>query len=521
MFAGEAIMRALSRQAVALIGSLLFCGEGAYSQQTFPPLNVVPSSAEEIGRVPNHFMYLRPDLQVVQDPVDGQLVFLNDAGRVVGRADLPPQFEIGEVIAEAEAVKMIDTQGQNQVTIPRTIKAAGGLSVTKLKAGELKRRPRLIRVDPMRMLYGGEGKAGPKRLVIQSISGGRLAQAYEIGPAQGKTRYIVIEEIVASTPKLHVRMFALRYDAGGRVTGVAYLPIDEMDVVPRDFVTVTGRGELRVLVPTRVDVKIREIQFSAPNLVPTRQTGMSDADFRSVGTIKREITVESKIAVVNDITNGRADGPRFTLRVPEPPIKRDAVLKNARAFLTVNWTMRAENFSKPEVANRCAPSQGAYWARPARFASSTVGKTIGPMPYRWGGDDTPESFKSRLELGALAGDICTCRDEAYNYCLVANSAGSDCSGFVSSAWGIAKRGTWGLQDVSVGVNNIADMRPGDAFNLPGSHVRLFAALAGGAALAFTVLESSTRRECEGVCERTYRPSELSRFQLIRYRGIVE
>ena len=70
------------------------------------------------------------------------------------------------------------------------------------------------------------------------------------------------------------------------------------------------------------------------------------------------------------------------------------------------------------------------------------------MPYRWGGDDTPQTFKARVRSGALAGDICTCRSAALNYCLVQGSAGVDCSGFVSRAWGIGKRGTSGLLDVA-------------------------------------------------------------------------
>jgi hypothetical protein len=143
------------------------------------------------------------------------------------------------------------------------------------------------------------------------------------------------------------------------------------------------------------------------------------------------------------------------------------------------------------------------------------------MPYRWGGDDTPATFKLRTQLGALAGDICTCRQAELNYCLFKDSAGTDCSGFVSRAWGIEKRGTAGLLDVASDVASIADLRPGDAFDWPQRHVRLLVATAPGASVAFTVLESSTRLECEGVCQRTYRPSELNGWRMIRYRGVTE
>ena len=44
-------------------------------------------------------------------------------------------------------------------------------------------------------------------------------------------------------------------------------------------------------------------------------------------------------------------------------------------------------------------------------------------------------------------------------------------------------------------------------------------MAPGPEIGFTVLESSTRLDCEGMCERTYRPSEMNGFRLIRYKGI--
>ncbi len=52
-------------------------------------------------------------------------------------------------------------------------------------------------------------------------------------------------------------------------------------------------------------------------------------------------------------------------------------------------------------------------------------------------------------------------------------------------------------------------------------MRLFVGMAPGPEVDFTVLEASTRLDCEGVCRRTYRPSELNGYRLIRYKGIAE
>jgi hypothetical protein len=510
------------RAVVVLTGLLIFAAAGAHSQTALPPLNIVPSAPDELGQVPNHFVWLRPGLQSVQDPLDGQLVFVNDDGRVVGRAALPPQFRIGDIVPEIDQVRLVDVSGRQQVIVARSIDpgAVTSLPASAIRANGSTRQLRLVRRGPQQLLYSDERRTDARSLDIRSITGGTLAQAYEIGPPARPDRYIVSEEIVASTPSLQIRMFVQRYDRTGRVNGVAFLPLDDMDVVPRDFVTVTDSGELRILVPTANGVKIREIQFSPPPQARSQAGKRSDDDFKSLGTIGREIAVDSKVAPVNGAVAPRSIMPRFKIRVPTPPISRDHVLKNARAYLTVNWVMTPENYSKPGIENLCRPEEAKFWLRPIHFTPSLIGKTIGSMPYRWGGADSPESFRLRMEWGALAGDVCSCRNPALDYCVVTGAAGVDCSGFVSQAWGIEKRGTAGLLDVSTELSSIADLRPGDAFVLPGRHVRLLESWDSRPSLAYTVLESSTRLQCEGVCERTYRPSELNGYRLIRYRGIV-
>lgn len=249
---------------------------------------------------------------------------------------------------------------------------------------------------------------------------------------------------------------------------------------------------------------------------------MNENELKGLGKGGRDISVDTKLSGIS--TRGRfrtAEDLHFKIEVPTPGITRELVVKNASAFLNVNWVMTRDNYSRPGIENLCVPREAKFWMRPTHFTPDVIGKTIGPMPYRWGGDDTPESFKARLDWGALAGDICTCRDPALDYCLTPVSAGVDGSGLVSRAWGIEKRGTSGLLDVATQLGSIADLKPGDAFDWPGRHVRLFVATAPGPNIGYTVIESSTRLECEGVCMRDYRPSELNGYLIIRYRGISE
>jgi len=481
-------------------------------------LNMVRTAPEQIGQVPGHFFWIRQGLQAAQDPVDGQIVFMNDDGRVLGRATLPAGFNIGEIFSDAKEVRLIDA-GRRQVTIPRTIDpaAAGPLQETAVAASGGARLMRLTRRSDEELLFHDERRAGSRALNVRSIAGGMLAQAYEIGSGSGDNRYLVTEEITGVKPALQVRVFVQRFDRTGRLTGVVHVPLDGMDAVPRDFIAVTGEGIARVLVPTDSGVKINEIEFATP---PKAGRRPSDYELKGLGRLLRTTPVDSNVTG-DKKAMFREEGPALEITVPTPPIKRDMVLQNARAYLAVNWVMQRENFSKPGVENVCEPENAKFWQRPRRFTEAMIGTTIGPMPYRWGGDDTPESYRLRTEWGALAGSICTCRDATLNYCLFPDSAGVDCSGLVSRAWGIEKRGTSGLLDVANDVDSVGELKPGDAFDWPGRHIRLFVGSAPGAALSFTVIESSTRLECEGACERTLRPSEVSGYRLIRYRGVNE
>lgn len=482
------------------------------------PLNMVRNAPEELGQVPDHFFWLREGLQAAQDPIDGDLVFITNEGRIAGRAALPEGFAIGRVVTDDGQIRLLDTTGRLQVSVARNVDAQSVKSLQALPVmANTGRQLDVTRAGSDHLVLREPGR-DTNSLDIRSLAGGRLAQAYEISRRSLTRRYVVSEEIVATVPSLKVRIFVRRFDAAGEVTGIATVPLDDFEVVPRDFITIDGNGRVRVLAPTPSGVKIREYGFVRP---PDERRRLSDAELRRMERAVREFGVRTNFVDPQSKRGFRSDGVRFAVKIPTPSISREQVVKNADAFLTVNWVMTTENFLNPAVENRCSPEEAKFWRRPRRFTQQSIGKTIGPMPYRWGGGDTPDSFKARIEFGALAGDICTCRDPALDYCLAPASAGVDCSGFVSAAWGIGKRGTAGLLDVADALNGIADAKPGDAFNWPGRHVRLLVGTAPGPEIAFTVLESTTRSDCEGVCRRTYRPSEMNGYRLIRYKGITE
>lgn len=483
-------------------------------------LNMIRNAPEQIGQAPDQFIWIRDGLMAARDGIDGALMFFGDDGKVLGRAKFPAGFDPEDVIGLPDAIRLIDVSRRTQITIRRNIDPAttADLTTTPNVSDAKVRARRLTRRGPHELIINDERQNKTDRLAVRSLTGGRLAQAYEISPGSNEIRYVATEEIVAVKPALTVRVLVQRFDKAGKLNGIAYIPLDHFELVSRDFIAVTGGGLVRVLRPTAEGVKIDEYDFATPPRAGNRR--LTDNELKSLSRKLREIPVDTNMQG-DDTLPLQDEGPLLELDIQAPPITRAKVLENARAYLTVNWVMQRENFSRPGIENRCDPARSYMWQRPSRFTEAMIGTTIGPMPYRWGGGDTPATFRARTEWGALAGDLCTCRQAAFNYCIVAESAGADCSGFVSGAWGIEKRGTSGLLDVSNDVESFEALKPGDAFDWPQRHIRLFTGLAEGTAIAFVTLESSTRYQCEGVCERTYRPSEMNGYRLIRYKGITE
>jgi len=349
------IRKIVRELASALAAAILLWPAIAQAQAPPVAINMVAGSQEVLGRVPDHFVWLRNGLQIAQDPVDGQIVFIDDEGHLVGRAKLPLSFQIGHIVPDADQIRLFDTDGTREVLIPRQADAAS-LKILPSQAGTIERdRPRIraVRQGPQRLIYEDDSRTAAKRLEIRALTGGRLAQAYEISPRSAATRIIVTEEIVSANP-LRVRVIVRHYDAGGHLTGLAFVPTDEMIVVPHDFISVTESGALRVLVPTADGVKIREIAFTAP--VARKEQAMPDSVLRDTGTSLRDIAVDTNVTRSTDSNDPPPEEAQpFKLRLTTPPIKRDVVVKNALAFLTVNWVMKRENYARAGVDNACVP----------------------------------------------------------------------------------------------------------------------------------------------------------------------
>ena len=101
-------------------------------------------------------------------------------------------------------------------------------------------------------------------------------------------------------------------------------------------------------------------------------------------------------------------------------------------------------------------------------------------------------------------------------------AGVDCSGFVSQCW---KSGYYTTSNMGEIADVIAKehVMPGDAFNLSGSHIRLFVALVStSTGERFRLIEAANGSGKIGrVIDKNYTASELEPYKAIRYRNITD
>ena len=141
----------------------------------------------------------------------------------------------------------------------------------------------------------------------------------------------------------------------------------------------------------------------------------------------------------------------FNVTTVVTTITRDAVITTAQSYANCAWQCIASNTN-------------------STYNNFISGTSYVGMAYNWGGFDTISQFQSKISAGAVAG----------NYKLIGDGdihsdfAGIDCSGFVSRCWNIStKYSTTTLPSICVAITSWSDLKPGDAINLSGKHVRLF------------------------------------------------
>jgi hypothetical protein len=163
------------------------------------------------------------------------------------------------------------------------------------------------------------------------------------------------------------------------------------------------------------------------------------------------------MAILSLLGTAPLSAPSGTVPSPLPEVTREEMIATAKRFSEHGWVCSRRNLSAS-----CVSKYDSDWKE---------NQQVKGIAYDWGGGDTPESFDRKLKEGQAAGShsrhgISSC------------TAGIDCSGFVTACWGFRGHpySTATLRKIAgrSRANWYTDMKPGDAFNKPGSHVVLFA-----------------------------------------------
>jgi hypothetical protein len=282
--------------------------------------------------------------------------------------------------------------------------------------------------------------------------------------------------------------FVARYAANGELEGVYELPLANTPLTRR-FVTISGDGDVYFLRTERTGVDVVGVGFR-----PLRNVKAID------------------VRPARSQTATGSPSNKFTAIAAVRPSNRQQVIETAFAFEGIQWLVTPQNYgSDPDSA--CS---GFSRIRRPWYLQGKTGQQVRGVPYCWGCHGSLASFRSQIERGVKAGNVCT-RNAPRN-----DVAGVDCSAFVSAAWGLGIHYTTAaIPAIAKPVANPWDLRPGDALNKPGAHVMLF--------LRFTpdrkaeVMESLTGG-CNGrVCRNVYPlASLLARgYQPVRFKALAD
>jgi hypothetical protein len=280
--------------------------------------------------------------------------------------------------------------------------------------------------------------------------------------------------------------FVARYSRAGALEGIYELPLNNQTPLSRRFVTVSGEGDVYFLRTQRNAVDVLAVGFR---------------------TLKNPKQIDVGPPPTPAFTFGKGKGPIAAVR----PLNRQQVIETAFAFEAVQWQVTPTAYGRdPDTA--CT---GFNRIRRPGYLHGKANQQVRGIPYCWGCMGSLAQIGARLSRGVLAGNVCTRNDPRTDV------TGVDCSAFVSAAWGLATHFTTAaIPAIASPIDNVWDLRPGDALNKPHSHVMLF--------LRFTpdrkaeVMEASPG-SCNGrVCRNVYPVAALLArgYTPVRFRALA-
>jgi hypothetical protein len=159
-------------------------------------------------------------------------------------------------------------------------------------------------------------------------------------------------------------------------------------------------------------------------------------------------------------------------------VTRAEALEIAESYIEHRWQASAKNLKHGKDAAGVdvqTPDRDGGKCTPLNQCWVPEAENTG-VAYKWGGNDSPESFSAGVRAGKAAGDIYTeAKRKGGGKTVSSDAVGIECSGFSGRCWKLtARHSTESLPSICEKLSSPAELKPGDIMNLPAHHVMLFA-----------------------------------------------
>lgn len=159
-------------------------------------------------------------------------------------------------------------------------------------------------------------------------------------------------------------------------------------------------------------------------------------------------------------------------------VTRAEALKIGESFIEHHWQASAKNVKHGKDSSGVdvqTPDRDGGQCNPANQCWVADAENVG-VAYKWGGNDSPQTFSAGVRAGKAAGDVYTAaKRKGGGNAVSGDAVGIDCSGFICRCWKLTKRhSTESLPSICEKLSSPAELKPGDIMNGAGAHVMMFA-----------------------------------------------
>jgi len=525
MMSIRALPHSLSVLLAAIFSALSYCAALAFTE--------IPVRDYKDGGGPSHIFHLHDKVLAVVDPLEGKIVaYQSGHTSQIKEAALPNGSRPWRLVRLPDKVVIISEDEKSRIEVPRdeTVWPHQFVATDHDKSDARFRMPRVQRTRSGLMLVAASGQ---RALNVKPIGPNYLASMRELERIGDGRRYVLwkeqyfTDESDPRAKKIQVDVYVGRFEKNGTLSGLARIDRASMNRIGFDYVTILPDGSLALLASINSgNFKIYGASFEQPSrLIARLQQQRGTQDFwpfaPQPSSLNEFITPSDTNVIDSGDQAGQPVAANSTPTAKAPPT-RAAYAGAMDAYRDETWTLIDKNRRSPcdavvvdGIPVSCPHPKLFVW--PPREVKQPYPNPMKGLPYDWGGADSIDEFRKKLDRAYAAGNI---GDTFWADGAERVTTGVDCSGFVSNVWKLGLHiPTRKLDDYTTPVAELNKMLVGDALLLAGVHVVLYReqVMPDGASIYLRVTEATSR--CGSVCDSIYEIDYFHNYTLRRRKSL--